>query len=544
MKKKTILFLALGLAATLQAQTAAVDSAASQAPAQKAPTTAEATTATDSTAATQAQAPVASPKPADSTQVKAQEPAPDSAAVAAAPQPQVTDTTKAVAPVATADSANVAQAPADSSAKPVAPPADTAKVAEAVVDSAKTEKQPADSTVAKAEPKDSSAVKAPADSAVAAKVPAKDTVKAVKAPANQLGDIIHGNAYNTVGNEAAAATIGSNLASPHKMHGSKLVYFDPIDQQGVLAFGNSITYFLSFSNESDLGFLSAGMAFGKFGFAIDYAMSKAWVYRDHADGTTETEEHTAPGTIIGATASMNLGSFDVALSGHYQTPYGNALVSLPQSEQEHEAWAADGYLGLSYSGDVIFWTVGVGAMRNDSKFKSSISEIKVVDGKNYLAVTKTTLTDTLSNIEVLPEFSIGGTVLSSENANVYLGLNAAAAVYIYDEIAGISDKHIDAALFLSPNILGEVMLSKYFMAFGGASFNWKAAEYNTRELNNEEVEVISTATNSTTVNLGARFEYGPAALELGFEKTFLQNPFGAFSSTDGIVTSLGAFINF
>jgi hypothetical protein len=115
---------------------------------------------------------------------------------------------------------------------------------------------------------------------------------------------------------------------------------------------------------------------------------------------------------------------------------------------------------------------------------------------------------------------------------------------MYDEIEGLNDKHYDAYLLLSPNILGEVQLSKYFMAFGGASFNWVAAEYTTRELNNEKNEIIATVTNSTTVNLGARFEYGRAALELAFEKTFLENPFGAFSSTDGIVSSLGAFINF
>ena len=494
MKKKTFLFLALGLAATLQAQNAPV-AASTTAPADSS-APAVAATANDSLAAT--------PVAADSSTAKA-----------------VVADSAVAAPVATQDSAVA--------------PVDTAKVAEA----------PVDSVIAKGEP--SSTTAAPADSNVAAApLPTKDSAKVevAKVPANKLGDIVHGNAYNSVGNEAAAATIGSNLSSPHKMHGTKIVYFDPLAEQGVIAFGNDWTYFLSFSNENQLGLLTAGMAFGKFGFSIDYSMSKAWRYTDHADGTSETEKFTAPGTLIGATVSTNLGSFDVVLSGHYQTPYGNSLLSLPNSEQEHEAWAADGYLGLSYSGDLIYWTFGVGGMRNDSKFKSSISEIKVVDGKNYLATTKTSISDTLSNIEVVPEFSIGAAALSSENANVYLGLNASGSIVMYDEIEGLNDKHYDAYLLLSPNILGEVQLSKYFMAFGGASFNWVAAEYTTRELNNEKNEIIATVTNSTTVNLGARFEYGRAALELAFEKTFLENPFGAFSSTDGIVSSLGAFINF
>lgn len=533
MKKRTILFLALGLAATLQAQNAAPEQAASPAPQTNQTAVTEQKSTSDSAAVAQV--------------------APDSAKATTV----VVDSSVTAAPSASADSATVASAPADSAKKEALPVTDTVLVAQAPADSAvkpvadtttAAAKAPVDSALAKQEPKADSVVaqvpadsaKAPVDSALAK----QEKAKVAKAPANKLGEIVHGNAYNTVGNEAAAATIGSNLNSPHRMHGSKLVYFDPIAEQGVLAFGNSLTYFLSFSNENNLGLLSAGMAFGKFGFAIDYAMAKAWRYTDHADGTSETEKNTAAGSIVGAKASMNFGSFDVAIAGHYQTPYGNALLSLPHSEQEYDAWAADGYLGLSYSGDLIYWTLGVGAVRNDAKFKSSVSEIKVIDGQTYLATTKTTISDTLSNIEILPEFSIGATALSSENANVYLGLNAAGAVVVFDEITGINDRHHEAVLLLTPNILGEVMLSKYFMAFGGASYNWVAAQYSDRELNNEANKTILTATNSTTVNLGARFEYGPAAIELAFEKTFLQNPFGAFSSTDGIVTSLGAFINF
>ena len=523
MKKRTILFLALGLAATLQAQNAAPEQAASPAPQANQTAVTEQKSTSNSAAVAQV--------------------APDSAKATTV----AVDSSVTAASAAIADSATVASAPADSAKKEALPVTDTVLVAQAPADSAV--KPVADTTTAAVQaPADSA--KASTDAALVKQEPKADSVVAqvvaepAKAPANKLGEIVHGNAYNTVGNEAAAATIGSNLNSPHRMHGSKLVYFDPIAEQGVLAFGNSLTYFLSFSNENNLGLLSAGMAFGKFGFAIDYAMAKAWRYTDHADGTSETEKNTAAGSIVGAKASMNFGSFDLAIAGHYQTPYGNALLSLPHSEQEYDAWAADGYLGLSYSGDLIYWTLGIGAVRNDAKFKSSVSEIKVIDGQTYLATTKTTISDTLSNIEILPEFSIGATALSSENANVYLGLNAAGAVVVFDEITGINDRHHEAVLLLTPNILGEVMLSKYFMAFGGASYNWVAAQYSDRELNNEANKTILTATNSTTVNLGARFEYGPAAIELAFEKTFLQNPFGAFSSTDGIVTSLGAFINF
>ena len=396
MKKRTILFLALGLAATLQAQNAAPEQAASPAPQTNQTAVTEQKSTSDSAAVAQVapDSAKATTVAVDSSVTAASAAIADSATVASAPA----DSAKKEALPVT-DTVLVAQAPADSAVKPVA---DTTTAAvQAPADSAKT---PVDSALAKQEPKADSVVaqvvaepaKAPVDSASTK----QEKAKVAKAPANKLGEIVHGNAYNTVGNEAAAATIGSNLNSPHRMHGSKLVYFDPIAEQGVLAFGNSLTYFLSFSNENNLGLLSAGMAFGKFGFAIDYAMAKAWRYTDHADGTSETEKNTAAGSIVGAKASMNFGSFDLAIAGHYQTPYGNALLSLPHSEQEYDAWAADGYLGLSYSGDLIYWTLGVGAVRNDAKFKSSVSEIKVIDGQTYLATTKTTISDTLSNIVI------------------------------------------------------------------------------------------------------------------------------------------------
>lgn len=522
MKKKHLLLIALGLAASVQAQNAPASAAAAPA-AQPAPAVAP--------APAPATAPVAEPAPAaaptDSVAVAEPAPAADST---------VADSTAAPAADQVATDSTATPAPADS-AVAVAEPAPAA-----------------DSTVAEPAPA------APADSAVAApeqvavvdsaKVVtdsvATDTSKVAKAPVNKLGDILHGNAYNTVGNEAAASTIGGNVGIPHFMFGSKLAYFDPIEQQGVVAFGDSWTYFLSFDNndEADMGLLTAGIAFQKFGASLDYSLGKAWRWTDHADGTDETEKSSTAGSVVGANFSLNFGSFDILLSGHYATPYGNHFLDQPNSEIEDDAWAAQGYLGVSYSGDVYYWTLGVEGVRNEYKHKTSVSELQVKDGKNYLVTTKTTLSDTLANVSIVPMFTLGAAVLSSENANVYLGLNTFLPMYNYDNIEGVSDRHQDAQLVFEPNILGEVQLSKYFMAFGGAKYTWTAAEYSDRELGGEKTKNISTIANGTTVNLGARFDYGPAAVELAFTKQFLANPFSGFAEKDAIVTSLGAFIFF
>ena len=458
-------------------------------------------------------------------------------------------TPASVEPVA--DSAAVSQdvAATDSTAVPAdSAVAQAAEPVEEIPPEAKPDSAEVPEQVAAAD--SSASTEAPKDSLVAETVAAdslkKDTaaVAEKKEPLNKLGDILHGNAYNHVGNEAAASTIGGNVAYPHFMHGSKLAYFDVSAQQGVIAFGSDWTYFLSFDNNEDLGLLTAGIAFGKFGVSIDYSLGKNWRYTDHADGTSETEKSTAKGSLVGANASMNLGAFDILVSGHYATPDTSSLLSLPNSEVEKDVWGADGYVGVSYSGETYYWTFGVLGQRSSSTLNTSNSELKVIDGKNYLETTKVSLSDTNSHVLIAPAFSIGAAVLSSKDANVYLGLNTQVPIYMFDEIDSLCDKHNEVLLILTPNILGEVQLSKYFMAFGGAAFDWMAANYATRELNKEKTKTIATVTNATTVELGARFEYGPAAVELAFTKRFLENPMGAFSESKGITSSLGAFIFF
>ena len=358
MKKKHLLLIALGLAASVQAQNA-------PAAAQPAP----------------AAVPVAEPAPA-AAPVAEPAPAADPAAPAAVAEPA-----PATVPVAEPAPAAEPAAPA-AVAEPAPDSADASNTTETV---AAAESAPAaDSTAVEPAPV------ATADSAAVAATDslAKDSSNVAKAPVNKLGDILHGNAYNTVGNEAAASTIGGNVGFPHFMFGSKLAYFDPIEQQGVVAFGDSWTYFLSFDNndDADLGLLTAGIAFQKFGASLDYSLGKAWRWTDHADGTDETERSSTAGSVVGANFSLNLGSFDILLSGHYATPYGNHFLDQTDSEIEDDAWAAQGYLGVSYSGDVYYWTLGVEGVRNEYKHKTSNSEIKMIDGKNYRVTTTNTKT--------------------------------------------------------------------------------------------------------------------------------------------------------
>lgn len=521
--KKNLLFLALGLAVSAQAQEAAPQAAEAQsannsqaavAPATSAPQVAPAAESAPAQAAAPEAAPVADAQAAPAAAPAEQQVAESAPAQAAAPEAQ-----PAEAP------APVAEPAPDQAAAPEAAPAEVAAAPEAV---------PAADSTAQPVAVDSAAV-----AAVQPEVPAAPA----KTP-SVLDGILHGNAYNTVGNEAAGSTVDGDMAFPHKMHGHKMVYFEPINQKATVSFGETTTYYLAFDNTEKLGLLTAGVAFDKFGFAIDGAMGKTWEYDKFADGSEKTVKTTVGGTMAGAAASMAAGPVDIVLRGHYINPDDIAYVDEPNKEEESKIWDATGSLAVSYGGEAISWTFGVDFLRHDAKNKIKESTLQVIDGKNFLATTKSTVSDTSSRIEVVPSFSVGGAVLEAENARVYLGLNTYFPLAQYDEIEGVVEKHKEAAAYLSPNIFGEIMLGKYVMAFGGANYEWKAASFRQHTFAGDDQKDVESNTGTANVNLGARFQYDRAALEMSFTQQFLQNPFGSFSSTDEIAVNIGAFINF
>lgn len=534
--KKNFLFLAFGLAASVQAQEAAPQAVPP---------------ANESQAAVTQPTPVPqAAQPAGESQQAAPvvEPAaPEAQASATAPVQEATPEQNTASETKPAE--NVAPAP-----EQVAEPAATAPMAEPAPEQAATsEAQPAENAPAEvaaapetAPAADSTAQPVEADSAAIAAVQPEASVVPVapaKAP-GVLDGILHGNAYNTVGNEAAGATIDGDMAFPHKMHGHKLVYFEPINQKATVSFGETTTYYLAFDNTEKLGLLTAGVAFDKFGFAIDGAMGKTWEYDSFADGSEKTVKTTVGGTMAGAAASMAAGPVDIVLRGHYINPDDIAYVDEPNKEEESQIWDATGSLAVSYGGEAISWTFGVDFLRHDAKNKIKESTLQVIDGKNFLVTTKSTVSDTSSRIEVVPSFSVGGAVLEAENARVYLGLNTYFPLAQYDEIEGVVEKHKEAAAYLSPNIFGEIMLGKYVMAFGGANYEWKAASFRQHTFAGDDQKDVESNTGTANVNLGARFQYDRAALEMSFTQQFLQNPFGSFSSTDEIAVNIGAFINF
>ena len=114
----------------------------------------------------------------------------------------------------------------------------------------------------------------------------------------------------------------------------------------------------------------------------------------------------------------------------------------------------------------------------------------------------------------------------------------------YDRIKGVCSRHNEYAFVATPNILGEVRLGQYVMAFGSASHQWDLFRYRDSYIDNVSTKTMDISSGITTANIGLRLTYEMAAVEMTLTKQFLGNPFGAFSTTEAMATSIGMFINF
>ena len=145
-----------------------------------------------------------------------------------------------LASVAFAFAQPVAEAPADTAVAPATEPAKVAEPAEA----------PAAEPVKVAEP-------AAKPAAPALEAPVR------KGPPKTPFTVLHGSAYNTVENEAAADNVDILLNKRiTKFYGQKFFYIEPSGERGVVSLGN---VFAAMDISGDLGRATAGYTNGDFG---------------------------------------------------------------------------------------------------------------------------------------------------------------------------------------------------------------------------------------------------------------------------------------
>ncbi len=396
-----------------------------------------------------------------------------------------------------------------------------------------TEEQPAEEPVQEV---------APASSATAITLVEESSSSAVveEAPVTS-GDkfnVLRGNAYNNVGNEAAASTIGGNMAAPYKMFGSKLVYLEPTLDNAVVSFGTGTTYFIGFDNSKSLGLLQLGMAKSAFGIELHTSIGKSWM-DEEGDNSESSIYRVSKDDDIGAIFSMKLGALDLtanldwlttANENSSETKNGNN-----KNENEEDYWDAKGSVAISNapSATSMSWTASVTFLRHNLTETNDNGNIELASYD--------------SHIEVMPAFNIGGKVLEVENARVLLGLNTYIPVMIFDDIEG-SDyyyrrDHIGFGVYTQPNILAELALSENWLTFGGASYTWNVFSMDMLNQEEKDIQAMTMRSGSISVNAGARFQYKNFALEASIADSFYNNPLEGFAG-DNFIANIGGFIFF
>ena len=98
---------------------------------------------------------------------------------------------------------------------------------------------------------------------------------------------------------------------------------------------------------------------------------------------------------------------------------------------------------------------------------------------------------------------------------------------------------------LTPNILGEILLTESVMLFGEASYTWNAFSYvSGTDITNDEYTMKVTSADLVKATAGFRYQYKDwAACEFAFGDSFFTDTKSIFNG-EGVFVSFGGFIYF
>lgn len=439
----------------------------------------------------------------------AEQPAAAPAAETAQPAPaeapaEVAQPTETAAPAAEAPAA-VESAPAAEPAKTAAPaqPAPEAKVAEAVPP------------------------QGPAPEAAPGEAPVR------MGPPKTPFTVLHGNAYNRVANEAAGDNVDVLLTKRlTKLPFHKFFYIEPTGEKGVVSLGG---FFAAMDISGELGRATAGYATPSFAIEARLGLGQIKTETKHAD-----IKETVEGDDWGLTLSKTLGGYVVTLSGDWTTFAKETNVDPargPKTEQRYRDLDASLIVTDGPSARKHFWSAGVAFNRHEDELETG----------------GTLIGDSLtSNFTVVPLLNYGTPVLRASYANVYMGLNAAVPVTVYDKADmrdSTSGKFAEASLWtvgvnLTPNILGEVLLTESLMLFGEAGYTWEAFRYVDNQTPYDDVKVKRSVADKVDATIGLRYQYKDwAACEFAFGDSFFTDTKSIFNG-EGVFVSFGGFIYF
>lgn len=438
-----------------------------------------------------------------------------------------------VAPAApAAEAVNQASAPAEAAAEPAAPAADPAPAAAPAAPVETAPAVEASTSEQIAVPAAPVAQKQEAMFAEAAKAETADAEAAANANGKKDAfDVLHGSAYNTVGNEAAADNVDGLLARPDKFAGRQFFYIEPSAERGVFSFGS---LFGALDISGDLGRGTLGYAVPGFGVAAHASLGQFYY-----DGDEGTRYNTEAGDDLGVDVSKVVGAYAVVLNVDwktYQSEVGVEPAFGSSSDENYRDLSVKLTITNAPSAAGKNWSAGLSFLRHENTTEVSG---KVIDenGDSY--------------VKIAPFFNFGALGLKSEHARLYAGVNASVPVVMFDEYERnmkgkkVNESLTEVGLDLVPNVLGEVALNESVLLFGEAAFDWLAFAYGTgSDEEGSDYSVLQSQMSKVSATMGFRYQYENfAALEFAFGDSFFTDTKSIFNG-QGVFVSFGGFILF
>ena len=466
---------------------------------------------------------------------------------APAAEPAAKPATEAAPAAAPAETpAPAAEAPAAQTAAE-APAAET-PAAQAATDAPAAETAAAPAPAEATQPAQEAAPAPAAASAEAAKPAAPEQVAAPSAgpqgapegvrmgPPKTPFTVVHGNAYNTVQNEAAGDNVDLLLNRRlTKLYGQKFFYIEPAGERGAVSLGN---FFGAMDISGDVGRATLGYTNGNFGAEIRAGVGKRRFENDKVE-----QKVSYNGNDFGLTLSKVLAGYTVSLSGDWvtvaeETDTDPKAKRAPTTEERYRDLTATLVVSDGPSARKHFWSAGVNFVRH-------VNEMEVAGSlKNE---------NPDSHIGIIPFFDYGTPALQSEHARLLLGMNAAVPTIIQDEYivrdttSGETAKKnmTHVGLSLAPNIVGEVLLGESVMLFGEAAYQWEAVSYTKGEnIESGDYKVLESVADKVQATVGFRYQYKDwAACEFAFGDKIFTDTKSIFNG-EGVFVSFGGFIYF
>jgi len=393
-------------------------------------------------------------------------------------------------------------------------------------------------------------VVAPAPSTTPAETPKAAAVVNEEATGERSAmNTLRGNAYgaSAMGNIASAMTVNRSMSWPHNYANLNVAYIEPVNRGGMASFGvGSVNAILAlYDVDGSNGLTTVGLASKGWGLLLQLGLEKDWTTISQEGVPDNKESYTRAGDLLRLFASFQLGTLQLAVNGAWLTTADERYADNGVMERVEDFYDLAGGIALtnyvSGAGN-LQWEVSLDVGRHELVF-----DVKTPAGK-------VTVGDPDAFFGILLSGKVGSKALAKEDARLLVGLNTDIWTTLFDTITDEVKEHYDFGVSLAPNLVGEVALGKYWIAYAGLTHEITFERQNINDLNNtaataDDVTTATTTliTTNTQAASGLRFATTRFALEAGLANNIYTDGTSVlFDATNGagLMANFGAMLFF